>query len=122
MPAKDLAEEIYQTLSKQSFVDWYEKSFLPHIEGEEGYKPTDVIKEEIRELFNVKPETQKRFIVVDQELVSRSFTEIQKGNVVLFNHAFRKVAKVIRNDRHCTFVEFEDGSDAALDGLVFTKG
>jgi len=58
MPAKDLAEEIYQTLSKQSFVDWYEKSFVPHIEGEEGYKLTDVIKEEIRELFNVKPEIE----------------------------------------------------------------
>lgn len=67
MPAKDLAEEIYQTLSKQSFVDWYEKSFVPHIEGEAGYKLTDVIKEEIRELFNVKPETQKRFIVVDED-------------------------------------------------------
>ena len=58
----------------------------------------------------------------DRELIPRSFTEIRKGDVVLFDKAFRKVAEVIRNDRYWTFVEFEDGSDAALDGLVFTKG
>ena len=60
--------------------------------------------------------------VRDRELVPRSFTEIRKGDVVLFEHAFRTVAEVLRSDRNGTDVAFDDGGFAELDGLVFTKG
>lgn len=58
----------------------------------------------------------------DRELVPRSFTEIRKGDVILFNKDFRKVAEVLRSDRNGTDVAFDDGGLAELDGLVFTKG
>ena len=57
-----------------------------------------------------------------QRLEPRTFSEIRKGDVILFNKDFRKVAEVLRSDENGTDVAFDDGGLAELDGLVYTKG
>ena len=44
-------KEIYNMLSTQSFLDWYEEDFRQHIEGEEYSKQTPQILEDLESLL-----------------------------------------------------------------------
>lgn len=40
-----VAEQIYHLLSTQSFADWYEEKFIPHIEnGDDAPTKEDILK------------------------------------------------------------------------------
>ncbi len=51
----DVAKIILEGLSKQKFADWYDDTFIPHIEGYEEGQPTEQqILEQIENLFKIK--------------------------------------------------------------------
>ena len=52
-------KQIYNMLSTQSFVDWYEEDFRQHIEGQEFSKQTPQILEDLGNFLNKHYEKTK---------------------------------------------------------------
>ena len=49
-------ELILEGLMKQRFVDWYEKEFIPFIEGDDEAPSENEIKQKIGDIFRVSEE------------------------------------------------------------------
>jgi len=39
------ASDIVKLMQKQSFADWYENTFIPDLEGDEGFEDVDPVAE-----------------------------------------------------------------------------
>jgi hypothetical protein len=51
----DVDEAIYKMLFKQDFSDWYEGTFIPHLQGDEGCKTKDEIKQDLADMLGHIP-------------------------------------------------------------------